>query len=215
MSLPAASVVDVSVQVCDVGSYWFLGAGAGQTVKGIFLDTFGRRTGLSFSLPINAVGGVALNLGSVSGGIPKDVAGSVSLSLTGTGATNASPIVITCASHGLATGNIVQHQGFAGNLAANGGPFYVKVLTANTYALYTDTALLVPVAGNGAYTSGGTIQPIGSPQYGALGAIVTFSGQTYFDLSTSPLADFATNYANYPSYSNADGNVPLGRVNVN
>jgi hypothetical protein len=66
-----------------------------------------------------------------------------------TGATNATPIVITTTTaHGLTTGNYVSVQGVTGNLAANGvAP--VTVLTPTTYQLNG-------TIGSGAYVAGGT-----------------------------------------------------------
>jgi hypothetical protein len=66
-----------------------------------------------------------------------------------TAATNVSPIVITAASHGLATGDMVNITGVLGNTAANGA-WFVTVTDANTFSLIGST-------GNGAWTSGGTI----------------------------------------------------------
>lgn len=65
-----------------------------------------------------------------------------------TGATNAAPIVVTCANHGLTDGVYVTVSGVAGNTAANGS-FAVTRLSASTFSLDGST-------GNGAYTSGGT-----------------------------------------------------------
>src|SRR5260370_808047 len=62
-----------------------------------------------------------------------------------TGATNASPIVITCHAHGLSNGQTVQIDRVAGNWAANGA-WVVAGVTTNTFALVSST-------GNGAYTS--------------------------------------------------------------
>lgn len=84
----------------------------------------------------------------------------VGTSLSVTGATNASPIVITAASHGLVDRQPVTISGVGGNTAAN-GTFYVKVLTTNTFSLYSDNTLSTAVAGNGVYTSGGTIAAAG------------------------------------------------------
>jgi hypothetical protein len=67
-----------------------------------------------------------------------------------TGATNATPIVITSATHGFATGERITIAAVAGNTAAN-GVFTVTVLTSTTFSL--DGSV-----GNGAYTSGGTAQ---------------------------------------------------------
>jgi len=75
--------------------------------------------------------------------------GSLSKMDTGsiTGATNASPIVITSNGHGLQTGNVVTISGVGGNTAAN-GTFTVTRTGANTFSLDGST-------GNSAYTSGG------------------------------------------------------------
>lgn len=65
-----------------------------------------------------------------------------------TAASNATPIVVTSAAHGLVTGQAVVVKSVQGNTAANGS-WLVTVLTTNTYSL--DSSV-----GNGAYTSGGT-----------------------------------------------------------
>lgn len=65
-----------------------------------------------------------------------------------TGATNATPIVITIAAHGYLTGDQVQIQNVNGNTAANGN-WLITVINANTFSLTSSV-------GNGAYTSGGT-----------------------------------------------------------
>lgn len=64
-----------------------------------------------------------------------------------TGATNASPIVITSANHGLNTGTLVTISGVTGNTAAN-GKWVVTRINASTFSL--DSSV-----GNGAYVSGG------------------------------------------------------------
>ena len=78
------------------------------------------------------------------------------------GATNATPIVVTTAAHGLSDGTQVEIATVTGNTAAN-GTFYIDVLTTTTFALYSDEARTVPVAGNGAYVSGGYVLATGSP----------------------------------------------------
>src|SRR5574344_1613584 len=65
-----------------------------------------------------------------------------------TGATNASPIVITATGHGYVTGDKVVISGVLGNTNANGTWVIVK-LTDNTFSLNNSS-------GNAAYTSGGT-----------------------------------------------------------
>jgi len=71
-----------------------------------------------------------------------------------TAATNATPIVITSASHGLSSGDRVYVNGVGGNTAAN-GTFYATVSDSSHFSLYSDSARTVGVAGNGSYTSGG------------------------------------------------------------
>ena len=65
-----------------------------------------------------------------------------------TGATNASPIVITATNHGLSSGMRVTIASVGGNTAAN-GTFAITVVNANSFSLDSST-------GNGSYTSGGT-----------------------------------------------------------
>jgi hypothetical protein len=70
-----------------------------------------------------------------------------------TGATNATPIVITCNAHGYENGDTVFIASVGGNTAANGYRI-VQGVTPNTFQLTTLAG--VNVAGSGAYTSGGT-----------------------------------------------------------
>jgi len=72
---------------------------------------------------------------------------------TVTNASNATPIVITQASHGLQTGTSVTVSGVTGNTAAN-GTFSVIRVTADTYSLTGSS-------GNGAYASGGVAHVTG------------------------------------------------------
>jgi hypothetical protein len=65
-----------------------------------------------------------------------------------TGATNATPISITCTAHGYSTGDTVVIASVGGNTAANG--------TWEITSTGTDTFTLDGSAGNAAYTSGGT-----------------------------------------------------------
>jgi hypothetical protein len=66
-----------------------------------------------------------------------------------TGATNATPIVITSNSHGLSIGDLVGIASVGGNTAPNGKIWRVSATTTNTFTLEGSI-------GNGAYTSGGT-----------------------------------------------------------
>lgn len=74
-----------------------------------------------------------------------------------TGATNATPIVITSAAHGLTTGARVTISGVLGNTAAN-GTFTVTYVSSSTFSL--DSSV-----GNGAYTSGGTWNVTGAYRF--------------------------------------------------
>jgi len=80
------------------------------------------------------------------------------VTLTVTAASNASPIVITTsAPHGLATGDRVFIAAVGGNTNAN-GIRRVTVLTATTFSLQNEITGAA-IAGNAAYTAGGTVQP--------------------------------------------------------
>jgi hypothetical protein len=65
-----------------------------------------------------------------------------------TGASNASPISITCTAHGYSTGETVAILGVLGNTAAN-GMWEITVTGANTFTLDGST-------GNGTWSTGGT-----------------------------------------------------------
>lgn len=65
-----------------------------------------------------------------------------------TGASNATPIVITSTAHGLTTGSVVKITGVGGNTSAN-NTWTITVLTANTFSLNDSS-------GQAAYTGGGT-----------------------------------------------------------
>jgi hypothetical protein len=69
-----------------------------------------------------------------------------------TGATNATPIVITANGHGYNDGYIINNFGVRGNKAAN-GQFKVANKTSNTFELHTLDD--VPVAGSGVFVAGG------------------------------------------------------------
>lgn len=94
--------------------------------------------------------------------------------LTGTGitgATNASPIVITTsAAHNLVDGDVVTIASVGGNTAAN-GTFVVDALSSTTFSLLGST-------GNSNYTSGGTVTRTGTIQTraGSGTSELTFTG---------------------------------------
>lgn len=112
---------------------------------------------VSFAFPVLTVDSSNLPLNSsttpsyrVYGPTGLIASGSLSLKDTGavTVATNASPIVVTSASHGLTTGMKVTVTSVLGNTAAN-GTFTITKIDADTFSLGGTT-------GNGPYTSGGT-----------------------------------------------------------
>jgi hypothetical protein len=81
-----------------------------------------------------------------------------------TGATNTTPIVITCSvPDALADGTQIRVASVGGNTNAN-GTWYVKVTGNTTFALYKDAQLQTAVAGNAAYTSGGVVTVVGDTQ---------------------------------------------------
>ena len=73
---------------------------------------------------------------------------------TVTGATNASPIVVTSAAHGFTNGMVVTVDSVEGNTNAN-GDWVVTDATTDTFKLYTTAG--VASSGNSAYTTGGSI----------------------------------------------------------
>lgn len=106
---------------------------------------------------------------------------------TVTGATNASPIVITtAAAHGLSSNNYVEVAGVTGNTTAN-GIHQITVLTTTTFSLDFS-------AGNGAYVSGGTarrvtsMNPRGSkgPEEGTPDEIAGGQGSIHFSILADP-----------------------------
>jgi hypothetical protein len=101
----------------------------------------------SAEVPINADALPTFRVYGPSGFVEK---GTCSLLDSGTitGATNASPIVITSAGHGLSTGDRVTIAGVGGNDAAN-GTFIITKVDADSFSLDGST-------GDGAYTTGGT-----------------------------------------------------------
>jgi Ca2+-binding RTX toxin-like protein/methionine-rich copper-binding protein CopC len=96
-----------------------------------------------------------------------------------TGATNATPIVITSNAHGLAVGNFVVINGVTGNTAANG--FYrVSAVTTNTFTL--DSSV-----GNGNYVSGGTWTKVSGPNPKEKTIDETGAqGKIHFSIAVSP-----------------------------
>jgi hypothetical protein len=102
-----------------------------------------------------------------------------------TGATNATPIVVTATGHGFANGDVVMIQGVGGNLAANNA-WKIKNVTANTFELASIIDGTTNSVGSGAYTSGGVAVCLGPSAAGdhwddfsaaVVGTPVTLSGK--------------------------------------
>lgn len=95
-------------------------------------------------------------------GLPGNESRALTLSVLA--ATNATPIEVqTTVAHGLQTGERVVISGVVGNLATN-GTFYIAVTDVDKFEIYdnwTGGAVANPVAGSGAYVSGGTVAPQG------------------------------------------------------
>lgn len=120
-----------------------------------------------------------------------------------TGATNATPIVITATSHGFTNGDTVFIDGVGGNLGAN-GLWKIANVAANTFELQRPDG--TNAAGSGAYTSGGYAVCLGPSASsdnwddfdGALvGTAQTLASKT----ATAGVADAAD-----PTYSSVTGN---------
>lgn len=141
----------------------------GNTIKACFLTRSG-------DTPLNAA---ALPTFRVYGPDGLMVSGTSAFKNSGsvTGATDASPIVVTSAAHGLTNGTRVTITGVVGNTAAN--------TTVAISAVDTNTFTLTAVAGNGAYVSGGTWNVSGFYQCSIdVTAGNGFeSGETYFILA--------------------------------
>jgi hypothetical protein len=99
-----------------------------------------------------------------------------------TGATNASPIVITSAAHPVVTGQSVTVASVGGNTAAN-GTFIATYVGTNTFSLGGTT-------GNGSYTSGGTWKTTGLYKVALSGAVLNSfeAGRTYTVVLTFTLS---------------------------
>lgn len=118
----------------------------GQTHWGIDVPKIGfAELGVLYELPISLSGEVA----EADLAYTRALGASSAIVRGLTGASNATPIVITDNAHPFVTGDQVVIAGVTGNVGANGS-FVVTVLTANTYSLNGS-------AGTGAYAAGGTV----------------------------------------------------------
>lgn len=96
--------------------------------------------------------------------------------LTVTGATNATPVVITTsAAHGLQDGDFVDVHAVLGNVSAN-GHYRVTVLSTTTFRLNGSK-------GSGAYTSGGDVKKITTHEF--MGSTMDIGQANYFLITNS------------------------------
>lgn len=140
------------------------------TSKATLVSTFGYGPLVEAAAMVIDAGGTPICVKTASttaGSVVKKAAGTV------TGATTATPVVITQTAHGYATGDIVVIASVGGNTGAN-GTFPIIVLTANTYSLTGSV-------GAGAYTSGGTATPTGGHFVGTGTSAITLTGTPYDD----------------------------------
>ncbi len=117
-----------------------------------------------------------------------------------TGATNASPIVITSNSHGLSNGAAVWCQNIGGNLAAN-GYFSISGVTTNTFQL-TYLYFGGNAAGNGTYSGGGSCTPLA-------GFSLTDHPRVWLDGQSGPLYTSLSN----PNTKASATNPPWAAIN--
>lgn len=134
-------------------------------------------TAVSGSVEITNDTGSPISTTSAAGSVVGEVKNSLSLEITRpadttayaaldvfgvnlavSNATHATPVVITCDTHGLADGDPVTIASVGGTTAANGNMFAkVTGYSGTTFGVYSDKALTTPVVGNADYTSGGTV----------------------------------------------------------
>jgi len=110
---------------------------------------------------------------------------------TVSGATNATPIVVTATSHGYSDGDFVNITGVVGNTACN-DLHIIQNKTSNTFELTTPAG--ANVAGNGSYSSGGAahLSFACKPAAGETYCVNRFTG--YF-IDSSSRDDFYMNEA--------------------
>jgi hypothetical protein len=166
ISLPA-NEVQVVLGCCASGtSYDILATRQPQTL----LDTFSYGPLSEAAALTLAAGGTVLAMR-----IPTTTAGAVAKKATKSvsGATVADPSVITTTTdHGLVTGDVVTIAAVGGTTTVN-GTWVVTVISSTTFS--------VPIAGVGAYTSGGTVTPLGAinSNTAAGAAEIYFTGAAY------------------------------------
>ena len=131
--------------------------------------------------------------------------------LTVSGATQASPIVITASAALPSNGQRVLISGIGGNAAAN-GMYFAKTsgYPAGQFGLYTDGGLTQSVTGNGAYTGGGTVRGAyqgwseADPAYDAFQDL-TYTSDMGAGYNCTPGSSHRKLVTNYPAADHAAG----------
>lgn len=153
-----------------------LGCSSSGTVNQVVATRSTRTLKTNFAAgPLPEAAGLAVQAGGtvlamrVATATAGAIVGQATAALTVSGATNATPIVITTsAAHNLITGSVVTVAAVGGNTAAN-GVFVITVLSSTTFSLNGSV-------GNGAYTTGGTVEFEGVIQTGTGTSEVTVTG---------------------------------------
>ena len=138
-------------------------------------------------------------------------------------ATNANPIVITVASTGnLQNSDQVIISGVTGNTNAV-GTFYVKVLTATTFSLYSNSTLTTKISGNASYISGGIVSRLTAENNRIAvnywlrnGAPITISGTTYTPVAVGTSGAIIAGTATHPlsGVFDIDANIEVNSANT-
>lgn len=124
----------------------------------------------------------------------------VDLFITLSAASNATPIVITVDQRSnLRTGDNIEITGVIGNTNTN-GIFYIKKLSDFKFSLYSDEFFQVPISGNAAYISGGTVSRV---YYNYC--------KRYF--SDQKIGVLATPTVDYPKFENAQNLIKIYPTN--
>ena len=124
-----------------------LNTGDFVAVGGVLGNTAANNPG--FINPVTVINGNQFSINGSNGNGAYLGSGTVQRFVPVSGATNASPIVITANAHGFANGDRVSLFSVTGNTAAN-NTFLISGVTANTFQLTGST-------GNGAYGGGGFV----------------------------------------------------------
>ena len=142
-------------------------------------------------------------------------------------ATQANPVVITTSSENFFTdGDVVTITNVSGMTQLNGNSYFANVLTSNTFSLYSDSALTIPINGTGygAYTGNGrAITSVGGSGGGGGGAAgTTFSvqynyagvpaGDSSFTWNNTTSTLTVTGTSNVTGNLNASNNVTASRL---